>query len=112
MISARDRRYLGYIRDAIELIRQSTTGGREKFENNVDARNAVLWRLETLSEATVKLSDALKERHPTLRWYAIRGFRNIIAHGYLDLNLDLVWEIIDVHLDELKVVVDEELGAG
>ncbi len=77
---------------------------------DVDVQDAVLWRLETLSEATVKLSDELKARYPEIRWQAVRGFRNIVAHGYLELNLDLVWEIIDFHLKDLAIVADQELG--
>jgi uncharacterized protein with HEPN domain len=36
--------------------------------------------------------------------------RNIAAHGYLDLQIDRVWEIIEVHLPSLKAVVEAELG--
>ncbi len=111
MTADRDRRHLIYIRDSIELIRMRTSGGRSEFEQDVDIQDAVLWRLETLAEATGKLSDGLKRRHPNIRWDAVRGFRNIAAHGYLDLNLDLVWEIIAVHLSDLKATADQELDA-
>lgn len=110
MSNDRDRRYLIYIRDGIALIEVRTRGGREAFVQDVDIQDAVLWRLETLAEATGKLSKALKERHPDIRWRAIYGFRNIAAHAYLELHLDRVWEIIEEHLPALKAVVLEELG--
>lgn len=110
MTADRDRRYLAYIRDAIALIEARTQGGWEAFLDDVDLQDAVLWRLETLAEATGKLSPALKARHPTLRWRAIYGFRNIAAHAYLDLRLAEVWEIVAHHLPALKAVVDAELG--
>lgn len=110
MTSDRDRRYLTYIRDAIALIEARTWGGREAFLADVDVQDAVLWRLETLAEATGKLSPALKARHSALRWRAIYGFRNIAAHAYLDLRLEEVWEIVEQHLSALKAVVDDELG--
>ena len=110
MTTDRDYRYLTYIRDAITLIEARTCAGREVFLHDVDIQDAVLWRLETLAEATGKLSAALKARHPALRWRAIYGFRNIAAHAYLDLLLDEVWEIIEQHLPPLKVVVAEELS--
>jgi len=75
-------------------------------------QDAVLWRLETLAEATGKLSAAIKERHPSIRWRAIYGFRNIAAHGYVDLRLPRVWEIIELHLPPLKEVIELELGPG
>jgi uncharacterized protein with HEPN domain len=76
---------------------------------DVDVQDAVLWRLETLAEARGKLSQAVKDRHSEIRWRAIYGFRNIAAHGYLELHLDRVWEIIEDHLPTLKAVVAEEL---
>ncbi|HLI50909.1 MAG TPA: HepT-like ribonuclease domain-containing protein [Thermomicrobiaceae bacterium] len=109
MTDERDQRYLSYIQDSIELIQRRTADGRAAFLNNVDAQDAVLWRLETLAEATGKLSQEIKDRHPHIRWRAVYGFRNIATHGYLGLQLDLVWEIIEIHLPSLKVVVDEEL---
>jgi uncharacterized protein with HEPN domain len=105
----RDRRYLSYIRQAIVLIEARTRGGREAFLRDVDVQDAVLWRLETLAEASGKLSQAVKDRHSEIRWRAIYGFRNIAAHGYLELHLDRVWEIIEDHLPPLKAVVDQEL---
>lgn len=105
----RDRRYLAYTREAILLIERRSREGRDAFLHDVDTQDAVLWRLETLAEATGKLSDDLKQRHAEIRWRAIYGFRNIAAHGYLDLHLDLVWEIIEFYLPDLKTIVDEEL---
>jgi uncharacterized protein with HEPN domain len=105
-----DRRYLTYIRQTIALIEARTAGGRDVFLGDVDIQDAVLWRLETLAEAIGKLSQALKDRHSGIRWRAIYGFRNIAAHGYLQLQLDRVWEIIEAHLPSLKAAVNEELA--
>ncbi len=110
MSDTRDRRLLEYISESIELIERRTRSGRDAFLADIDIRDAVFWRLETLAEATGRLSDAVKDRHPEIRWRAVYGFRNIAAHGYLDLRLDLVWEIIERHLPVLKAAVDAELG--
>ena len=110
MIDDRERRLLEYIRESIELIEKRTRGGRDAFLADIDMQDAVLWRLETLAEATGRLSDAVKGRHPEIRWRAVYGFRNIAAHGYLDLRLALVWEIVEQHLPILKVAVEAELG--
>ena len=44
---------------------------------------AVLYRLQTLSESACKLPDDLKEEHPTIRWRDFIRMRNAIAHDYL-----------------------------
>lgn len=109
MTAAGDLRYLVYIDESITRVRARTTGGRDAFLADSDTQDAVLWRLQTLAEATHKLSPSLEERHPEIRWRAIYGFRNIAAHGYLDLHLDRAWEIVEVHLPPLESVISEEL---
>jgi uncharacterized protein with HEPN domain len=66
-------------------------------------------RLTYIREATGKLAKDTKQRRPELRWRAVYGFRNIAAHGYLDLQLDRIWEIVEDHLADLRTVVDQEL---
>lgn len=110
MIGDRDRRYLSYIIDAIDLIHARISVGREKVHAGPRCPGRVLWRLQTLAEATGKLSQEVKDRHPEIRWRALYGFRNIAAHAYLDLNLDLVWEIVEQHLSTLRDVAQQELG--
>ena len=112
MTDERQRRLLTYIRDAIHLIELRTLAGRQAFLDDVDIQDAVLWRLQTLAEATNRLSTEVKARHPDIRWRAIYGFRNIAAHGYLDLQIDRVWEIVEFHLPALRAVSDEELSRG
>ena len=111
MNSPRDQRYLRYIVTSAALIRSRTVAGEAAFLADVDVQDAVLWRLQTLAEATARLSDALKERHPELPWRAIWGFRNVAAHAYLDLKLDDVWEIVAHQLAALEAIALAELAA-
>lgn len=39
--------------------------------------------------------------HPEVPWRAMRGMRNRIAHGYFDINLEVVWETVQTALPEL-----------
>jgi uncharacterized protein with HEPN domain len=101
---------LRYIATSIALIRQRTARGAYAFLADVDAQDAVLWRLQTLAEASARLSDTIKNRHPEVPWRAIWGFRNVAAHAYLDLKLDDVWEIISRHLAQLDAIAQDELA--
>lgn len=107
-----DRRHLLYIRESIRLIEDRTRSGREAFLNDVDQQDAVLWRLYTLADSTLQLSEELRARHPAIPWTRIRGFRNIAAHGYQELLLELTWEIVEGQLSELRSVVDAELAGS
>lgn len=105
-----ERDWLLYIQASIALIGQYVADGEEAFFNNSMVQDAVLRRLETLADATNKLSDDLKQRHPHIRWRQIYGFRNIAAHAYRSIDLDRVWEVIVDSLPDLKRVIDAELG--
>ena len=39
--------------------------------------------------------------HPEVPWRSMRGMRNRIAHGYFDINLDLVWDTVQTALPAL-----------
>ncbi|HEY6379598.1 MAG TPA: HepT-like ribonuclease domain-containing protein [Candidatus Dormibacteraeota bacterium] len=107
-----EQRYLAYIADSVRRIREYAPATRDEFLTSPLAQDAIVWRLQTIADAARNhLSDELKKRHPEIRWRAVYGFRNIAAHGYAGLNLELVWEIVNEHLAPLLDVVDKELTA-
>ncbi|CAA2156037.1 HepT-like ribonuclease domain-containing protein [Methylobacterium brachiatum] len=63
---------------------------------------AVVRCLEIISEASRRLSAAVKARHPDVPWRLIAGAGNVYRHGYDSVTLDIVW--LTVH-DELPVLV-------
>ena len=73
-------------------------------------QDAVIRRLETLADAASRLSDSIKARHPQVPCREIHGFRNVAAHGYLELDLVRVWNTVEVYLPALKATVRDELG--
>ena len=106
----REERYLHYIRDSILRIRRHKPPGLDAFLEDEVFQDMVTWRLQTLSDAARNhLSDELRQRHPKVPWRQVFGFRNVAAHGYAGLNLQLIWEIIDTDLDELLSAVEAEL---
>jgi len=109
-VSAQDRRRLVYILDAIDLIEERTRSGREAFLADLGEQDAVLWRLYTLADAASQLSEQLQLRYLEIPWQQIRGFRNVAAHGYLDLVAELAWEIVEDHLPALRAAIEHELS--
>jgi uncharacterized protein with HEPN domain len=105
----REQLRLRYVEQTIARIEQYTHGSRATFLSEPIVQDAVLRRLETLADATSKLSDALKARHPAIPWREVYGFRNVAAHAYENVDLTRVWEIVRDHLPGLKAVVQAEL---
>ena len=106
----RERGRLRYIQASITRIEEYTHGDQDVFFSEPIVQDAVLRRLETLADATAKLSDALQSRHPEIPWRRVYGFRHIAAHAYEALDLRRVWEIVEDYLPALKTAVDQDLA--
>ncbi len=66
-----------------------------------------------MAESATQLSDAIKGRHKDVDWRGIRGFRNIVVHGYVNvLDLELTWAFIEREVDSLSKVAAAESGDG
>ena len=111
MSDEHERRYLAWIKESIERVYAYSRDHPGALLEDGAIRDAIVWRLETIGEATGHLSDALKARHPSLPWHEMRGFRNIAAHGYLTVKSTRVQEILDHDLAALLAAVERELAA-
>ena len=94
--------YLVHIRECINRIEQYVQGGREAFLRSTLVQDAVVRNLQVLAESTQRLSDDFKARHPHVDWRALAGFRNVLVHEYLGVDIDRVWQIVERNLPELK----------
>ena len=107
-----DRVYLVHILETIANIEDLAADGREAFAAAKHSRAAALYYLQTMAESTQRLSDAIKATHPEIDWTAISGFRNRLAHGYLEVNMEIVWNVIESNLPALKQAAEAMLQAG
>jgi uncharacterized protein with HEPN domain len=74
-----------------------------------DARDATIYRLQTLAESTQRLSAEFKGAHPEIPWADIARFRNRAVHGYLGVNLDIVWDIVERDIPGLSRSIRHEM---
>jgi uncharacterized protein with HEPN domain len=83
---------------------------REDFLTDKRTQQAVVMNLIILGEAATKIMDhhaAFAESHPEVPWRNMRGMRNRIAHGYFEIDLDVVWETARSALPELQKHLSE-----
>jgi uncharacterized protein with HEPN domain len=97
-----DRLYVDHILECIMDVAEFTREGKYAFFSDKKTQQAVLRTLQTLAESTQRLSRSLKSGHAEVNWVAIAGFRNIVVHDYLGVDLDQVWQIAEKDLPELK----------
>lgn len=105
-----DLLYLVHIDEAAKGIEDTVVvQGRSSLDDAL-VRDATIYRMQTLSESTQRLSPFFKSQHPDIPWRQLAGFRNQLAHGYLGVDLDIVWSIIERDLPLLAQCVRTELA--
>ena len=58
-----------------------------------------------IGESVLRLDSDFIENNAQIEWYKIRGFQNLIAHDYFDIDVEEVWDIIQSKIPELKVFI-------
>ncbi len=105
-----NRVYFQHIRDAISRIESYTENGREEFFRSELVQNAVVWNIGVIGEAARQVSNWLKDLHPEIPWQQITSMRNRLVHEYFNVNLNLVWEVVEQNLPLFKAQVEAMLG--
>lgn len=78
---------------------------RQTFEASRPVQDAVIRNLQTLTESSQRLSEAIKATEPPVPWRELAGFRNVIVHGYLGIDVAGVWLVIEQDLPALAEAV-------
>ena len=55
---------------------------------------ALVRLLEVLGEAAKSVSEEFRQQYPAVPWRQIARTRDRLIHGYFDVDLDIVWEIV------------------
>ena len=83
--------------------------GYEDFRADTRTVYAVTRCLEIISEASRRLPNDLKQRHPQIPWADIAAAGNIYRHDYEDVLEQFLWRTVETGLEALLAVVEQEL---
>jgi uncharacterized protein with HEPN domain len=68
--------------------------------------DATLRNLELIGEAAANIPDEIRQKYPQIPWRLVVATRNRLIHGYLGIDNDTLWSIIQTDvpalLDELR----------
>ena len=101
-----DRVLLTHMRDCLNRILEYTNAERSRFDASRLVQDAVIRNLQTLAESSQRLSSEIKATEPRIPWRELAGFRNVIVHGYLGVDLGAVWLVVQQDLPMLTEAVD------
>jgi uncharacterized protein with HEPN domain len=98
--------YKTYFKDIIEAIEKINKYTKqcsfEKFKNDSMISDAVIRNLAIIGEAVKNVSPEVKKNYDEIEWKKIAGFRDMVIHSYSNVDLEIVWDVVQNKLSELK----------
>lgn len=88
--------------EAIERIRDFTSGGRAEFFNDPRTHEAVAYEALKLGEAASRVSEGFRAAHPKVPWRRLIRLRHEIVHEYFRVELDDLWNFVDSEIADVE----------
>lgn len=107
MRSARER--LEDILDFIQMIQQHLPDSREAYDADIVMKYFLMKQVEIIGEAVFKLDKTFKDAHPEVPWKRIEGTRHVLVHDYFDVDWGVLWDILQMHIEPLRLEVERIL---
>ncbi len=99
------RDYKAYLSDtlkAVQNVRKYTKQiSYHKFCSDQKTVDAVLRNLEIIGEALKHIPEDFRKHHPEVEWKKISGLRDMLIHAYFQVDLQIVWDVIQNKLPDL-----------
>jgi uncharacterized protein with HEPN domain len=99
-----------HIKHHIKLANQFVAGlDYATFRDDQRTVYAVIRCLEIISEASRRLPDEMKLRHPSIPWKDVAGAGNVYRHDYEDVAAKVVWDTVQLALPQLRAAIASEI---
>ena len=83
---------------------------QDSFTDDFIARNAISMCILQIGELVGKLSDEFKAENNAMPWREIKAMRNIAAHNYGEIDIDILWETATCDIPDLKEYCQKFIG--
>lgn len=97
------------LEDVDDILNFINDSDYERIKSDHLVRKAVCMSLINIGELTKSLSASYKTEHSQIPWKNIAGLRDITAHKYHTLNLDIVWAVATIEIPKLKAFLNSSL---
>ncbi len=97
------------ILEAIAAIERYAKRDKKAFEKDELLQGWFLRHLQIIGEAAKALPEDVRALAPDVPWHKIIGMRNILVHGYFEIDTDIVWDAAARDVPALKAPVERLL---
>lgn len=102
---------LQHMRDyAVEAVALSQGRSRDHLDSDRLYNLAMTRLVEVIGESASRLSLATHERYPQIPWSEVIAVRNRLIHGYDQIDLDILWDILELDWPPLFAELRKILG--
>jgi uncharacterized protein with HEPN domain len=102
--------FLRHILESIGKIERYLQGfDYEKFKQSEEKIDAVVRNVEIIGEASNNLTRDFRSKNTNIEWQKIIATRNRIIHGYATVDLEIIWNITQNDLENLKFEIEKIL---
>ncbi len=95
------KKMIEYCQD-IELLMTKYDESYELYQTDISFQYSCNMCIIQIGELITRLSDEFKKKNPQIPWKIIKNMRNIHAHDYEHVDMDIMWETLTIRIPELK----------
>lgn len=88
--------------DDIELLKEKYDYSFQQYEDDISFQYSCNMCIIQIGELVSRLSEECMEEYDTIPWYAIKGMRNLHAHDYENVDLEIVWNTLMEDIPNLR----------
>jgi uncharacterized protein with HEPN domain len=97
------------ILEAITAIERHLPRGKAAFEQDELLQGWFVRHLQIIGEAARAVPDHVRALAPEIEWPKIVGMRNVLVHGYFDIDTDIVWDAASRDAPALRPRIEKML---
>jgi uncharacterized protein with HEPN domain len=90
----------------IELLMEKYNSDFEAYKTDISFQYSCNMCIIQIGELVSRLSEDFMETNSQIPWYAIKGMRNLHAHDYERVDLNIVWNTLTEEIPELLNKLD------
>lgn len=84
----------------------------DTFENSNLLQSAVIRQFEILGEAANRINKDIQKQYPEIPWKELIGMRNVLIHGYDEIEVGIVWKAYKNEILQIKESLENILKSS